>query len=165
MGRESEKLREAMRQWTTGVCVVCSRNNDRVHGMTVNSFTSVSLDPPIISVTLANNTRTSSIVLDSGVFSISILNSTQRDIAERFSGKINESNGRLSGLETISLPGGQLAIQGSMAVLECQVVDKVQLPHSTLFLAKVDYSNVWGNKKPLVYHNREYGAYEKTNDK
>ncbi len=165
MSTESEKLRETMRQWTTGVCVVCSRIGVSVYGMTVNSFTSVSLDPPIISVTLASGTRTSSIVQESGFFSVSILSSDQKEIADRFSGKANDKSNRFAGIETITLPGGQVALKDALAVLECRVIDRVKLRNSTVFLAEVDYTNVGGKGNPLVYHNREYGSYEKSDDR
>lgn len=51
-------LRQSMRHWVAGVTVVSSQYDGLRHGMTVNSFTSVSLDPPLVTVTLANDTRT-----------------------------------------------------------------------------------------------------------
>jgi flavin reductase (DIM6/NTAB) family NADH-FMN oxidoreductase RutF len=152
----SEDLREAMRQWTSGVSIVCSHFMDQIHGMTVNSFTSVSLNPPVIIVTLANNTRTCHIVNESGLFSVSILKDTQKFHADKFSGKVNEEGGRFNGIETITLPGGATAIQGALAVLECKVREKITLDESTLYLSDVTYTSVDTTGRPLVYHNREY---------
>ncbi|HEX7557251.1 MAG TPA: flavin reductase family protein, partial [Leptolinea sp.] len=69
----SEDLRETMRQWTSGVSIVCSQHGNYTHGMTVNSFTSISLQPPLVSITLANQTRTNNLVHESHKFSVSIL--------------------------------------------------------------------------------------------
>lgn len=159
-----ENLRETMRQWTTGVCVVCSCYGNNVHGMTVNSFTSISLDPPMVSVTIANGTRTAAILRESGKFSVSILGVGQKIIADRFSGKMGEDENRFEGVSTSKLPGGQLAINGSLAVLECHVVDSITYKNSTIYLAEVEYSTVQESGKPLVYHNREYGTYEHSNN-
>ncbi len=156
MTDQSEALRKTMRQWTSGVCVVCSKNEAFVHGMTVNSFTSVSLDPPLITVTLSNQTRTCELVLRTGSFSVSILKEDQKYIADRFSGKDKEENDRFAGLDTKTLPGGLPAISNSLAVLETRVVNKVDFLHSTLFIAEVTFSDILSHNRPLVYHNREY---------
>jgi flavin reductase (DIM6/NTAB) family NADH-FMN oxidoreductase RutF len=145
-----------MRHWTSGVSIVCSKYQDQIHGMTVNSFTSVSLNPPLIIVTLANKTRTSHIVQESGLFSVSILKDTQKLLADKFSGKIHEEVSRFTGVETIILPKGTPAIDGSLAVLECKVKEKIPLEESTIFLAEVTYTSVEIEGQPLIYHNREY---------
>jgi 3-hydroxy-9,10-secoandrosta-1,3,5(10)-triene-9,17-dione monooxygenase reductase component len=151
-----DELRHAMRQWTTGVSIVCSQQGDFVHGMTVNSFTSVSLEPPVISVTLANNTRTFNLVQESGKFSVSLLNIHHREISDRFSGKIANESDRFNGLDVFKLPGGQIALKNALAWLECSVRLKIPFENSTLFLADVNYAGVGDEEKPLVYHNREY---------
>jgi flavin reductase (DIM6/NTAB) family NADH-FMN oxidoreductase RutF len=156
MNNNSEALRKAMRQWTTGVCVVCGKNDTLRHGMTVNSFTSVSLEPPLIIVTLANNTRTCNLINETGRFSVSILRQNQKAVADRFSGKDTESDDRFTGIETITLPGGLPAIEGALALLETTVVKKVKLENSTLFISEVKFSVNQVQGKPLIYHNREY---------
>ncbi|TLN16183.1 flavin reductase family protein, partial [bacterium] len=83
----SEALRQAMRHWTTGVSVVTSRYGDAQHGMTVNSLASLSLDPPMLTVTLANATRTFELVKRSGVFGVTILGADQGPISDRFAGR------------------------------------------------------------------------------
>ena len=55
MTLDPEQLRHAMRAWTTGVAVVTAAHAEQRYGMTVNSFTSISLEPPLISVTLKKN--------------------------------------------------------------------------------------------------------------
>ena len=156
MTEQSETLRKAMRQWTTGVCVVCSKDETLTHGMTVNSFTSVSLDPPLIVVTLANDTRTCNLVKKTGRFSVSILRQDQKFIADRFSGKDDEESDRFHGIETFALPEGLPAIANALAILETRVIKTVDFDHSTLFVAEVTFTDLKLQGRPLVYHNREY---------
>lgn len=156
MSNISDELREAMRQWTSGVSIVCSQHENYKHGMTVNSFTSISLEPPMVVVTLANQTRTFHLVHKSHKFSVSILGKDQEELADRFSGKGQEDRDRFDGVNILSLPGGIPAITGSLAMLECFVENEVNLGNSTLFIAKVTYTHVEGNGSPLVYHNRNY---------
>jgi flavin reductase (DIM6/NTAB) family NADH-FMN oxidoreductase RutF len=152
----SEHLRQVMRQWTTGVGVVISQNGHQIHGMTVNSFTSISLDPPIISVTLANETRTLNLVNQSGTFSISLLNYNQQDIADKFAGKIPDEGNRIKGLEIVNLPDGLIAIKGSLAWVECKVRLKLPFENSTLLVADVMNTSLDREGNPLIYHNRGY---------
>ncbi len=61
-----EMLRRVMRHWVTGVAVVTSAMGEARHGMTVNSFVSISLDPPLVTVTMNNDTRTFALVQQYG---------------------------------------------------------------------------------------------------
>ena len=54
----SEGLRQVMRQWSSGVAVVSAFADGKTYGMTVNSLVSISMEPPIVAVTLANSTKT-----------------------------------------------------------------------------------------------------------
>ena len=65
---DPEMLRAVMRHWPTGVTIMTTRDAGQVHGMTVNSFTSVSLEPALVLVCIENNVRTHAMVLRSGVF-------------------------------------------------------------------------------------------------
>lgn len=159
MNQLSDGLRNAMRKWTTGVCIVCVQTDDWKHGMTVNSFTSVSLDPPIISVTMENKTRTLQMVGEMKTFSISILNSKQRDLSLVFAGKIGDTQDRFVSLKTITLSGGLIAIDHALAWLECKVREIIPLKNSTLILADVistQINTIEESAKPLVYHDRGY---------
>jgi flavin reductase (DIM6/NTAB) family NADH-FMN oxidoreductase RutF len=152
----SEQLRNVMRQWSTGVCVVISQHNGLIHGMTVNSFTSISLDPPLISVTLANNTRTFNLIKQSERFSISILQASQEEISDKFAGKIVDDGDRIKGVDVITLPGGLIALSQSLAWLECKIKLLIPFENSTLILGDVVNANLVQNGKPLIYHNRGY---------
>ena len=88
MSLDPEKLRHAMRAWTTGVAIVTSMYEGQQYGMTVNSFTSISLEPPLISVTLKQLTHTHDLVVKSGMFSVTILTAEQKELSDRFAGKM-----------------------------------------------------------------------------
>lgn len=151
-----DDLREVMRNWASGVAVVTSTLDGSMHGMTVNSLHSVSLDPPMVIVTLAKKTRTHEMVCTSGIFGISILSEEQQWISERFAGKSSAEENRFSGVPVFYLETGVPLIEGSIAWLECTVRQQTVLPHSTMFLGEVNNSVCCGNTSPLVYLNRTY---------
>jgi len=152
----AEALRVVMRNWVSGVAVVTSAIGDSMHGMTVNSLHSVSLDPPMVVITLAKNSRTHHMVSTSGVFGVSILSIGQLWISERFAGKASSEDDRFSGVEIFYLKSGVPLIGGSLAWLECTVNHQTDLPHSTIFLGEVNNSKCCEIASPLVYFNRTY---------
>lgn len=156
MTLDSEQLRHAMRAWTTGVAVVTALYEGRRYGMTVNSFTSISLEPPLISVALKQLTHTHELVVKSNGFSVTILSSDQRELSDRFAGKLPNINDRFEGLQTETLSIDVPLIKGGMAYFDCRVVHSIPVGENTLFVAEVIAARGEGEGDPLVYHNRVY---------
>ena len=156
MTLDSEKLRRAMRAWTTGVAIVTSRYEGQQYGMTVNSFTSISLEPPLILVTLRKLTRTHDLVVKSGVFVVTILTAEQQELSERFAGKIPNIMDRFEGVQTERLFAEIPVFKNGMAYFHCRVVNSMPVGENTLFVAEVIAAQGEGEGDPLIYHNREY---------
>lgn len=156
MTLDSEQLRHAMRAWTTGVAVVTAQYDGQRYGMTVNSFTSISLEPPLISVALKNLTHTCDLVKKAGEFSVTILSSTQKELSDRFAGRHLHIRDRFDGVETETLVIPAPLIKGGMAFFNCHVRDAFLVGDNTLFVAEVIAVRGEGDGNPLVYHNRGY---------
>jgi flavin reductase (DIM6/NTAB) family NADH-FMN oxidoreductase RutF len=156
MALNPEKLRHAMRGWTTGVAIVTSIYEDQQYGMTVNSFTSISLEPPLICVTLKRLTHTHDLVVKSGMFSVTILTSAQKKLSDRFAGKMPNITDRFEGLQTETISLDSLVFKEGMAYFDCVVVSSMPVGENTLFVAEVVDARGEGGGEPLVYHNREY---------
>lgn len=156
MPLDPEKLRRAMRAWTTGVAIVTSLYEDKQYGMTVNSFTSISLDPPLISVALRQLTHTHDLVVKSGMFSVTILTAAQKELSDRFAGKMPDIVNRFEGVQTETISLDSPVFKDGMAYFDCQVVNSVPVGENTLFIAEVVDARGEGGGEPLVYHNREY---------
>jgi flavin reductase (DIM6/NTAB) family NADH-FMN oxidoreductase RutF len=153
---DSESLKNAMRKWTTGVSIVTSRDGNLIHGMTVNSFTSISIAPPLVVVTLAHPTRTYSLVLKTGLFGVTILGSDQEEISARFSGKGEVESNRFENLSTFEIVSGVPFLSGGLAFFDCRVQRTYPMTDSTLFIAEVTAVQIADRDDPLVYHNRQY---------
>ncbi|NIS80406.1 MAG: flavin reductase [Anaerolineales bacterium] len=156
MSKDPDSFRKIMRRWSTGVTIVTSTDGTSAHGMTVNSFTSVSLEPPLVLVSLERDTRTRQIVLDNGRFAVSILDKNQQVLAERFAGRIPDEGDRgmwlekQTGLSKIPVPPNYLA------TMECEVLYTHEAGTHTLFVAKVMWGEVSEVGRPLLYYNQEY---------
>ncbi len=151
-----EDLRRAMRRWVTGVSIVTCAHAGMHHGMTVNSFVSVSLEPPVVIVTLAKGTRTHALVEASRRYGVTVLSEAQQHLAEIFAGRIPDGGDRFHELETYTLASDVPLIRGGLAGLDCAVVHTYDLPHATLFFGRVEAVNLAEGGGPLIYFNRTF---------
>jgi flavin reductase (DIM6/NTAB) family NADH-FMN oxidoreductase RutF len=153
---DSESLRAAMRAWSAGVTVVTALHEGQRHGMTVNSFTSISLEPALITISLQNGTRTQEMVSKSRTFALTILASTQAQISDLFAGRIQDTEDRFTNVQTETLVTGAPLIVGGLAWMDCRVLETYNAGTNTLFIAEVLAARGTGEGQPLIYHNRNY---------
>lgn len=151
-----EQLRAAMRSWTSGVVVVTAAHEGEQHGMTVNSFTSVSLEPPLIIISLQDNTHTRELVERAQAFAVTVLSYDQRELADRFAGRTPESPNRMAGVETEAFVTGAPLLKNGLAWFDCRVTQTIKVGPNTMFVAQVVAARGTGEGQPLVYHNRLY---------
>ena len=156
MTLDPEQLRQAMRAWTTGVTVVTAVHEGQRYGMTVNSFTSLSLEPPLIAVILKQLTHTHALIQKSGEFSLTILSESQSDLSDRFAGKIPDIEDRFEDVPVETLLIDAPLIKGGTAYFNCRVVNSMPIGENTLFIAEVVAAQGNGEGDPLVYHNRVF---------
>lgn len=150
-------LRLAMRRWATGVTVVTSKFNGIQHGMTVSSFTSVSLEPPTVLISLEKSTRTHELVLGSGFYGVTILANGQSEISDRFAGRQTEDQNRFIGLDTFTLETGVPLLADGLASFDCRVFSAYEVGSHTIFIGHVLASQIRMNEnRPLIYYNRDY---------
>jgi flavin reductase (DIM6/NTAB) family NADH-FMN oxidoreductase RutF len=145
-----------MRHWTAGVSIVSSAYQGAQHGMTVNSLASVSLEPPVVLVSLQHATRTYQMVAQSGIAGVTILSEEQAELSDRFAGKVPEHGDRFAGVESFTWVTGAPLITGGLAYLDCRVRTAYPLEQSTLFLLDVVAARPAENDRPLLYFNRTY---------
>ncbi len=158
---DETSFRQAMRFWSTGVTVVTSAFEGERHGMTVSSFTSVSAVPPVVCISLNQQTRTHKLIEKSGVFAVTILSEGQDAISETFAGKATEETDRFQGLATMTKHTGSPLINGGIAFFDCKVVGKLVFGSNTVFFGEVLAAEIAETGQPLLYSNRTYKALQK----
>ncbi|GAB4571933.1 MAG: hypothetical protein Fur0017_22210 [Anaerolineales bacterium] len=156
MTLDPEALRSAMRAWSAGVTVVTAAYDGEMHGMTVNSFTSISLDPPLLIISLQQNTRTHELVTKSRAFGLTILAADQIKVSDLFAGRMPEVADRMAAVKTEILVTGSPLIVGGLAWLDCRILQTYDAGKTTLFIAEAIAARATGSGEPLIYHNREY---------
>jgi flavin reductase (DIM6/NTAB) family NADH-FMN oxidoreductase RutF len=153
---DQNQLRKVMHQWSSGVCVVSTQFQEISHGMTVSSFTSVSLDPHLVAISLMKNSRTHDFVIDAGNFGITILSSAQKKISEIFAGQIPDYENRFEGLEIWTMTTGAPLLKGGLAFLDCKLTTAYDYGTNSLFIGEVLDAKVGDGGMPLLYFNQHY---------
>ncbi|HEY2117639.1 MAG TPA: flavin reductase family protein [Candidatus Acidoferrum sp.] len=154
-------FRRVVGHFATGITVITvEREPGLVHGMTANSFTSVSLDPLLILICVDHNARLLSFLEVQGRFGVNILKDNQQSVSEYFAKPLQDyqANER-SGIRFRWTDGGIPLLEDSLAYLACNVVAKHPAGDHTLFLAEVETMDV-GEGNPLLYHMGKYRRLE-----
>jgi flavin reductase (DIM6/NTAB) family NADH-FMN oxidoreductase RutF len=147
------------------VSVLSTRLGAQTHGMTVNSFSSVSLEPPLVLACLEHLVRTHEMVKESGVFALSFLHSGQAWISDRFAGRETENTDRFAGLPTYTALTGAPILADNLGYLDCEVRAAHPAGNHTIFVAEVVAAGLGSVERvetqpngsgPLLYFNRAY---------
>lgn len=154
------ELREVMRRWASSVAILTTGDRLQQHGMTVSSFNSISVDPPLVTVTLANFTRTKQLVDRTGTFAINLLAAGHEELSEIFAGHVRELDDRFAGLKVEHPMNDIPALADAVAWVFCRVVHTYPMPNSTLYVAEVLQAWKTGDHPPLIYYDRSYHRIE-----
>ena len=144
---EPRHLRSCLSRFVTGVAVVSYRADGDLRGLTVNSFTSVSLDPPLILVSLARSAKAVE-HLDRVPFTINVLKASQFDIALQFAGRPRD------GLRVEWQPeDDDLAptLKGALASFRCRPWQAYDGGDHVLQLGRVVHADVTTGEEPLLF--------------
>jgi flavin reductase (DIM6/NTAB) family NADH-FMN oxidoreductase RutF len=156
---DTESFRDVLRSWASGVTVVTTRAGDKMHGMTVSAFSSVSLDPPLVLVCANQSSTTHGVIEEGGLFTVNILAAHQADISNVFASSENED----SRLESVSWSEGETGtplIDEALACLECRVTSAHQEGSHTIYVGQVAAVHTT-DAEPLLYYQGGYRALHK----
>lgn len=151
-------FRNTLAQWASGVTVVTTTHNGLRYGMTASSFSSVSLEPPLILICVGKAAFTHDLLLATGRFGVNILSATQLELGKRFAEKHGDYIDRFSDLDVVTGLTGSPLLVNSLAWLECRTVEAIEAGDHTIFIGEVIDSKINGGE-PLLYVNRMWGTF------
>jgi flavin reductase (DIM6/NTAB) family NADH-FMN oxidoreductase RutF len=150
---DTKSFRDACSLFASSVTVATVRAIDGgLHGLTVSSFTPVSIEPPLILICIDHGCTFLQQFRVCTHFAVNVLSESQRDISITFACK---DEGRFEGVEWTPSPNGVPLLQGSIATFECQLAAVVEAGDHAIFLGEVVNAECPGGN-PLLYFNREY---------
>jgi len=150
---ERQLFRRVCGRFATGITIVTVLDaKGAPQGMTVNSFTSVSLDPPLVLFCVDRNTSFLSHFAGTTRFAINILHEDQKDLSSCFA---QSQQDRFRGMEWTAGLNGAPILPDVLAMLECRVTQLVEAGDHVVIIGEVSHAT-WREGQPLVYFNSSY---------
>ena len=154
--------RRVLGSFATGVAIVTTTFEGERHGLTINSFTSVSLDQMLIQINIAKHTTSHEYIRQSGVFTVNILAEDQCELSNVFSGAPPAE--RFSHVKTFDSGTGCPVIEGSLAYIDVRITTTYDGGDHTIFLGEVlSMETLRDDALPLLYYRGKY-AKMRSND-
>jgi len=150
---DARSLREALGRFATGVAFVTAAPGGEPEGLIVNSFTSVSLDPPLVSFSPSRSSLTWQRMRRAGRFGVNILGRAHEGFTRRAAAPGAD---RFAGLGWQPGPGGAPLLADALAVLECEIVDEHPAGDHSIVVARVAHLQVRAVDEPLVFFASEF---------
>jgi len=151
----SRAFRDTVGAFATGVTVVTTQHHGAPQGMTLNSFTSVSLNPLLVLVSLAHETRTLEGVRQSRKMAVNVLHRRQQDVALAFAKRGADFPEEHAVLD----PHGFHSVRHALAIMRCEVFDIVTAGDHDLVIGEVVSFESSGGE-PLIFHRGAFGGLD-----
>ncbi|SFL47324.1 flavin reductase family protein [Salibacterium qingdaonense] len=152
---DDRMFKTAMGKFATGVTVITTEFDDQVRGMTANAFMSVSIDPKLVLISVANKARMLDWIKQSGHFAVNILSESQQDKSMIFAGQLQDREVEFERFE------GLPVIEDSLVTLACDVYETHLAGDHTLFVGAVKNLQLQ-DRQPLTIYE---GKYKDVSDK
>jgi flavin reductase (DIM6/NTAB) family NADH-FMN oxidoreductase RutF len=150
-----EVFKQVMRRWASAVTIVTTKVGEEVHGLTVSGFAGISLDPPLVMVSVGHNQDSHIWIQDGGCFGINFLRADQVDLSDRFAGRTPDAD-RFAGVAYRAEISGAPILEDCIAWFDCRVAAAHVVGDHTIFIGDVLAGAVVSDASPLLYYD---GAY------
>ena len=156
MSSPDREFRDVVGAFATGVCVVTSEHHGHPAGMTLNSFTSVSLDPPLVSFCAAHSSKTWPHIKAAGHFCVNLLGENQEELCRLFA---------VSGADKFAEIGYKKAATGAPVIddvlgfLDCIIEAEHEAGDHVIVVGRVHDLDVAHEGHPLLFFRGGYGRF------
>ena len=147
-----DNFKKTLSKFVTGITVVATTKNSIFYGKTINSFSSLSLSPPLVLFSLDTKSSKLNIFKNSNTVSINILSKNQKNISNNFAKK----NPDWKDVDYEILNNGNPIIKNCLSNLDCIITNKIKKGDHIIFICKVINVSIDEKLKPLIYFNSRY---------
>lgn len=145
-------FKQALSHFASGVTIVTTEHSGRAFGMTVASFASVSLHPPLVLICIEKNVKTHDAIVQAAKFGVSILGAEQAEISARFATRRED---KFVGVELEPGAFGVPLIRGALTTLQCSLRDQLPGGDHSIFVGEVVEAHT-REGTPLLYFRSGY---------
>ena len=152
-GADTRQLRRVFGAFPCGVTAVCALVDGQPAGLAASSFTSVSLNPPLVSVCVAHSSTTWPVLRQAARLGVSVLSADQEQACAQLSARGAD---RFAGLPFRATPGGAVLLDGASAWLECTIEQQVRAGDHDIVVLRVHDLDADHQVHPLVFHSSQF---------
>ena len=153
---DTKNFRDVLAQFATGVTIVVTRTAEgTLHGMTVNSFTSVSLEPPLVLFCADNHSETIRAVRSCRRFTVSMLREEQEELSRRFA-MLGPQTDAFAGARFVEGRGGLPYLADGLGYVDASVTDMIPAGDHHIILGRVEDLGVLSPGQPLLFYSSQY---------
>lgn len=151
-----DTLKTLMRSFPQGVTLVTAQGDEGPFGVTVSAFTSISLAPPIVMVSMMKGTKAHDVITSARHFAVSLLSSDQDQLSERFAGRSATHSFDFQGLPIKMGGNGSPVLETAVWHIECTRLESHDAGDHTMVMGGVTAAEMSHDAPPLVYFKRNY---------
>ena len=145
---------ESLFSLSYGMCIVCSKDGDKPSGCTINTVFQITPEPPMLAVSVNKVSLTNSYIVNSGVFTVSILaETTPMQLIGKFGFRTGRDIDKFEGVNhKIGSTGAPVVTDNTVGFIEVEVTDKIDIETHTLFIGKIiACETIDAQKIPMTY--------------
>ncbi len=150
---DPSQFRRVLGHFASGVTVVTVSYGGCYHGSTVASFSSLSLDPPLVLICLDRRATTHTLIKQAGHFAVNILGEGSEDLSRHFA---TRDPAKFAAVPHHAGHTGAPLLDAAIATLECRVVAQYPGGDHSIFVGEVLTTNTQDNAQPLIYYRSGY---------
>jgi flavin reductase (DIM6/NTAB) family NADH-FMN oxidoreductase RutF len=152
---EKNQLRQVMGHFATGVTIITTLNKaGQIHGLTANAFTSVSLEPPLLLISVDKKAESWPAFEESRVFTVNILAEDQEGLSRKFA--VSGGN-KFEGVAYRVGANGAPILEGALAFIECTLYAAYEGGDHSIYLGEIQQAEI-REGKPLLFFRGGYRA-------
>lgn len=152
----TDQYKRTLAHWATGVTVLSTLSGTEDVGITASSFTSLSLNPPQVLMSVSKRLYTHNALRESGVFAVSFLRAEQVEWGKRFAGMVPEIEDRFEGIALHRAETGCAILSDALGWVDCKVTHVYDGDDHSIFIGAVLAAGADDMGSPLIYYHRNW---------
>jgi flavin reductase (DIM6/NTAB) family NADH-FMN oxidoreductase RutF len=145
-----------MSRWASGLTVVTTRLGSGIHGMTANSFCSVSLDPPLVLVCVLRGSRSHILIPEQRAFGVHLLVEGQAEVCRRAAGLLGDEGNLLEDMPVRTEVTGAPILEQCGAWMDCSLWAEYDGGDHVIYVGQVEAAGIPSIARPLLWHDRGF---------
>ena len=148
-------FRNALGHYASGITIITSEVDGVPIGLTCQSFYSVSLEPPLVSFSVATSSTTYPLIRETGKFAVNVLSNSQTPVSTQFS---RSGTDKWAGIDWVPSAGGNPLIHDTLMWLDCTIEEEVRAGDHEIVIGRVHSMSPaeWHTGEPLLFFKGKY---------